>query len=112
MTYKLGDLRLFWRTLFQSRPQFLTTDGANYLVNLGPGQESTLATPANIVRNLDPYWMNNVSVQYTFSSKTSLSLTVNNVFNSMPSVYNRADGAYYVSDEVGRYYVLKLRQQF
>ena len=112
MTYKLGNLRLFWRTIFQSRPQFLTTDGSNYLVNLGPGQESTVATQANVVSKLDPYWMNNASVQYTLFGKTSISLSVNNIFNMMPSVYNRADGAYFTSDMVGRYYVLRLRQQF
>ena len=91
---------------------FLDTTGSNYLVNLGPGQETTKATSDNIVRNFDPYWMHNLSIQYTLAERTSIQLSVNNVFNTMPSVNNRADAAYYVSDEIGRYYTVRLRHQF
>ncbi|HEX5264047.1 MAG TPA: TonB-dependent receptor, partial [Phenylobacterium sp.] len=111
-TYNWHNWRVFWRALYQSSPVFLTTDGTNYLVDLGPGQETTAATSGNIVRNLDDYWMHNLSIQYTLAERTSLQLTVNNLFNTMPSVFNRADGAFYTSDQVGRYYTIRLRHQF
>ena len=112
VTYNWHNWRAFWRTLYQSSPVFLATTGSNYLVNLGPGQETTKATSDNIVRNFDPYWMHNLSIQYTLAERTSIQLSVNNVFNTMPSVNNRADAAYYVSDEIGRYYTVRLRHQF
>ena len=112
VTYNWHNWRAFWRTLYQSSPVFLDTTGSNYLVNLGPGQETTKATSDNIVRNFDPYWMHNLSIQYTLAERTSIQLSVNNVFNTMPSVNNRADAAYYVSDEIGRYYTVRLRHQF
>ncbi len=112
VTYNWHNLRVFWRTLYQSSPVFLDTTGSSYLVNLGPGQETTAATSANIVNHFDPYWMSNVSIQYNLFEKTSIQFSVNNVFNKMPSIYNRADGAFYTSDEIGRYFVLRVRQQF
>lgn len=111
-TYDYGNWRFFWRTLWQSRPEFLSTDGASYLVNLGPGQETTAATSGNIVKQLDMYWMNNASIQYTWRDKTAFQLSVNNVFNMKPSVYNMADAAYYPGDQIGRYFVFRVRQKF
>ncbi|MBS0332431.1 MAG: TonB-dependent receptor [Proteobacteria bacterium] len=112
VTYNWHNWRVFWRTLYQSSPVFLDTTGTSYLVNLGPGQETTAATNANIINHFDPYFMSDVSIQYNLRDKTSIQFSVNNVFNMMPSVINRADGAYYTSDEIGRYFVLRIRQQF
>jgi len=113
VTYSKGNLRLFWRTLYQSSPVWLSTDGSSYVVNLGPGQETTAATSANIINgDLKPYWMHNASIQYNLFDRTSIQLSVNNIFDSKPSVLNRADGAYYTSDMIGRYYTMRIRQQF
>ena len=61
---------------------------------------------------MDPYWMNNASVQYTWKDKTSFKLSVNNVFNMKPSLNNFANASYYPGDQIGRYFIFRVRQQF
>ena len=112
-TYDYGDWRVFWRTLWQDQPVFLSTDGASYLVDLGPGQETTVATAANIVNNkLEDRFMHNMSIQYTWHEKTALQLSVNNVLDWKPSLYNWAGAAFYPGDQIGRYFVFRIRQKF
>lgn len=112
-TYKIGGLRLFWRTLWQSAPVFLSTDGSSYLVDLGPGDEGKLATPANIISDkLSGYFMHNASIQYNILDKTTIMLSVDNVFDHKPKLYDYANASYYVSDMIGRYFTIRLRHQF
>lgn len=113
LTYNVGDWRFFWRTLWQSKPVFLSTDGASYLVNLGQGDEATAATAANIISgDLSDYFMHNASLQYTLSERTSVMFSVNNVFDSMPKFLNRANASYFASDMIGRYFTVRVRHQF
>jgi len=112
-TYDYGNWSVFWRTLWQDQPVFLSTDGASYLVDLGPGQETTVATAANIVNNkLEDRFMHNMSIQYTWHEKTAIQLSVNNVLDWKPSLYNWANAAYYPGDQIGRYFVFRIRQKF
>ncbi|MFT3723322.1 MAG: TonB-dependent receptor [Hyphomonadaceae bacterium] len=113
LTYNVGDWRFFWRTLWQSKPVFLSTDGASYLVNLGQGDEARAATSANIISgDLSDYWMHNASLQYTISDRTSVMFSVNNVFDSIPKFLNRANASYYPADMIGRYFTVRVRHQF
>lgn len=113
VTYNLGAMRFFWRTLWQSAPVFLSTDGSSYLVDLGPGDEAIAATEANIISDqLSSYWMHNASVQFNVLDKTTLMFSVNNVFNHKPKLYDWANASFYTSDMIGRYFTVRLRHQF
>lgn len=111
-TYDIGNLRLFWRTIWQDKPLFSAT-GNSYLVDLGPGDEGVVATEANIIDHLQSdYLMHNASIQYTLFDTTSVQFSINNVFNRKPERIDFASGNFYTNDQIGRQFIFRVRQQF
>ncbi len=111
-TYNVGNLRLFWRTIWQDKPLFSAT-GNSYLCGLSPLDTGTMCTAADIINDQQgDYLLHNASVQYTLFDTTSVQLAVNNVMNRRPGRVDFASGNFYDADQVGRQFIFRVRQQF
>lgn len=111
-TYRLGDFRFFWRTIWQDKP-VLDSQFNSFISGIEPGNEGTTATLDDVIDDeMSDRLIHNASIQYTFFDRASVQLAVNNVFARKPSRIDFAAGNFGTDEILGRTFTVRVRSQF
>jgi len=112
VTYRVNNLRLFWRAAWQDKPVF-DSQFNSFISNVGPGDEGAASTAENVIddRQRDRI-IHNMSLQYTFFDTTSVQFAINNVLNRQPGVVDFAAGNFGAVEQLGRTFNFRVRHQF
>lgn len=112
VTYSIGNVRLFWRSLWQDAPRYGTGNDA-FITDLGAGDEGVDATLDNIITDqIGDRWMHYASVQFEVMDKMSFQINVDNVFDRKPSRLEQAAGAFSFDEVFGRRYTASVHLAF
>ncbi len=111
-TYRLGDFRLFWQTIWQNRPVFDDLNNV-FITGLGAGDETVNATASDVISDkLSDRFIHNASIQYKLLDRVSLQLSVDNLFDRKVSPLDRAVNNFGADEILGRRYTVSARAQF
>lgn len=111
-TYRIGDFRFFWRTLWQDKPVF-DAQSNSFISGIQAGNESTTATVDDVIDDeQNDRLIHNASIQYTFFDTASLQFAVDNVFARKPNTVDFAAGNFGVDEILGRRFTARVRAQF
>lgn len=111
-TYAYKKLGLFWRTIWQDSPKFAPDNDA-FITRFGPGDESQVATPADIITGqLGPRFIHYAAIWYDIDPRVRVQFNVDNVFNRQPSRIEQAVGQYGVDEIYGRRFTFTVKARF
>ena len=111
-TYRVGDLRLFWRTIWQDKPVFDSL-GNQFISSFGAGDDAEVATVADVIDDQQSdRLIHNASISYELFDTTNIQFSVNNLLDRQPSRIDFAAGNFGTEEILGRTFTFRVRSQF
>ena len=111
-TYRYGDFRFFWRTIWQDKPLF-DSQFNSFISGIVPEDGDSVATlDAVIDQEQNDRLIHNMSIQYQFFDTTTVQFGVDNVFKREPTRIDFAAGNFGTAEILGRTFTFRVRSQF